>query len=440
MRLQGDIMLINFHRFAVLGFAGSLLVAAACGFAATGCSGQENTKAPPPGKVIQDQIAQAKDGATPKSTSAATKDSPALLTADELKDGWISLFDGETLFGWKPHSKADWKVHNGAIVVAGGEKGLLCTHVQFSDFELKVDFRAALGTNSGVFLRTSPVVGMEDVTTKCYELNIAPPDNPFPTGGFVGRKKGVEVPDSREWQSFHVTLVGGQAKVELNGKTVLEYTDEKPIGRGYIGLQYREGQVEFKNIKLKPLGLTPLNNGKDLAGWKDTEGSKSKFVAENGEINVKDGRGSLESEAKFGDFVLQWECISHAKELNSGIFFRCIPGEITNGYECQIHNGYKDGDRSKPKDFGTGGIYRRIAARKVMADDLVWFNQTLVADGANIECWVNGYPVTAWTDERKPNNNPREGLRVEAGTLQLQGHDPTTNLSFRNLQAVELAK
>ena len=430
-------MLIHLHRFAIAALVASLLFAA-------GCVGQESVvKTAPPAKAIQDQIAQAKKDETPAAVKKTSNEKTSLLTADELKDGWIALFDGETLFGWTPHSKADWKVHNGAIVVgevASEEaKGLLCTHVQFSDYELKVDFRAAKGTNSGVFLRTAPVVGMEDVTTKCYELNIAPPDNPFPTGSFVGRKK-AEVPDSREWQTFHVTLVGGQAKVDLNGKTVLEYTDEKPIGRGYIGLQYREGQVEFKNIKLKPLGLKPLNNGQDLAGWKDTEGSKSKFVAENGEINVKDGRGSLESEAQFGDFVLQWECISHAKELNSGIFFRCIPGEITNGYECQIHNGTVDGDRTKPKDFGTGGIYRRIKARKVVSNDLEWFQQTLVADGANIACWVNGYPVTMWTDDRKPNNNPREGLRVEAGTLQLQGHDPTTNLSFRNLRAAELAK
>lgn len=411
-----------------------------------GCIGQESQvkHTPPPAKKIAEQVAQAEKAADkPAAKEVAAKpsaDSPALLTAEELKDGWIALFDGESLFGWTPHSKADWKVHNGAIVVAGGEKGLLCTHVQFSDYELKVDFRAAKGTNSGVFLRTAPVVGKDDVTTKCYELNIAPPENPFPTGSFVGRKKAEEVPDSREWQTFHVTLVGGKAKVDLNGKTVLEYTDEKPLGRGYIGLQLNEGQCEFKNIKLKPLGLTALNSGKDLTGWKDTEGSKSKFVAENGEINVKDGRGSLESEATFGDFVLQWECISHAKELNSGIFFRCIPGEITNGYECQIHNGYLDGDRNKPKDFGTGGIYRRIKARKVVSNDLEWFQQTLVADGANIACWVNGYPVTMWTDERAPNKNPREGLRTEAGTLQLQGHDPTTNLSFRNICGVELAK
>ncbi|WP_425618467.1 DUF1080 domain-containing protein [Anatilimnocola sp. NA78] len=419
------------------------------GLQSTGCIGQESTVkvTPPPAKKIAEQIAQAEKKLADKAeTTVAAKpvsEAPALLSPDELKDGWIALFDGSSLFGWHAHSKADWKVHDGAIVVGGGEKGLLCTHVQFADYELKVDFRAAKGTNSGVFLRTSPVIdGMsDDLTTKCYELNIAPPSNPFPTGSFVKRKKADEVAEKTDWQSFHVTLVGGKAKVDLNGKTVLEYDDEKPIGRGYIGLQFNEGQVEFKNIKVKPLGLASLANGKDLTGWKDVAGSKSKFtMTAAGEINVKDGRGSLESEATFGDFVAQWECISNAKELNSGIFFRCIPGEVTNGYECQIHNGYKDGDRTKPKDFGTGGIYKRIPARMVVSNDNEWFHQTLIADGANIECWVNGYPVTAWTDERKADSNPRNGLRTEAGTLQIQGHDPTTDLSFRNLRAVELTK
>ena len=423
------------HHSASISF---LLVVVACG-----CGGQTTPIAPPAAK-IKEQVAQAPQSTVAQEVQTVAKpvaDSPALLTAEELNGGWIALFDGETLFGWHPHSKADWKVHDGAIVVGEGDKGLLCTHVQFSDYELKVDFRAAKGTNSGVFLRTSPVVGMDDVTTKCYELNIAPPDNPFPTGSFVGRKKAEEVPEKTDWQTFHVRLVGGEATVLLDGKTVLEYSDPKPVGRGYIGLQLNQGQAEFKNIKLKPLGTKSLTNGKDLTGWKDVKDSKSKFVAtENGEINVKNGRGSLESEATFGDFVLQWECISHAKELNSGIFFRCIPGEITNGYECQIHNGYKDGDRSQPKDFGTGGIYRRVKARRVVSNDLEWFHQTLIADGANIACWVNGYPVTAWTDDRKPDPNPRNGLRVEAGTLQLQGHDPTTNLSFRNIRGVELAK
>jgi len=368
---------------------------------------------------------------------------PKPLTDAELADGWISLFDGETLFGWKAASKADWQVKDGAIRVTGGEKGLLCTTVEFDNYVLKADFRAAKNTNSGIFLRTAPVLGPTDVTTKCYELNIAPPDNPFPTGGFVGRQKGKQVPErENEWQSYEVTVNGAKSTVKLNGEAVLEYTDPKPIGRGFIGLQLNEGQCEFKNIKLKPLGLENLFNGKDLTGWKNHPESKSTYtVNDKGEIHVTStGRGALESDKQFGDFALQMEAISHAPELNSGMFIRCIPGELTNGYECQIHNGIKEGDRRQPKDFGTGGIYRRVPARLVVPNDKEWFYITVVADGKNISVWVNGYQVTDWTDDRKPDKNPRNGLRTEPGTLQLQGHDPTTDLSFRNIRAHELAK
>ena len=52
---------------------------------------------------------------------------------------------------------------------------------------------------------------MDDIKTKCYELNIAPPDNPFPTGSFVGRQKAKEVPErAGEWQSFEATLDGAE--------------------------------------------------------------------------------------------------------------------------------------------------------------------------------------------------------------------------------------
>lgn len=315
--------------------------------------------------------------------------------------------------------------------------------MEFDNYVLKADFRAAKNTNSGIFLRTAPVLGMNDVTTKCYELNIAPPENPFPTGGYVGRLKGKTVPErAGEWQSYEVTLDGAKSTVKLNGETVLEYTDPKPTGRGHIGLQLNEGQVEFKNIKLKPLGLQPLFNGKDLTGWKNHPKSKSTFtVTDKGAIHVTaTDRGALESEKQFGDFVLQMEAISHGESLNSGLFFRCIPGDLVNGYESQIHNGIKNGDRKQPVDHGTGGIQWRASARLVVSNDKEWFYKTIVADGPHISVWVNGYQVTDLTDDRKPDKNPRKGLRTEAGTLQLQGHDQTTDLSFRNIRAKELAK
>ena len=43
---------------------------------------------------------------------------PTLLTPEQIADGWISLFDGETLFGWQPTSDADWKVEDGEIRVS----------------------------------------------------------------------------------------------------------------------------------------------------------------------------------------------------------------------------------------------------------------------------------------------------------------------------------
>ena len=57
----------------------------------------------------------------------------------------------------------------------------------------------------------------------------------------------------------------------------------------------------------------------------------------------------------------------------------------------------------------------------------------------HIATWVNGYPVADWTDRRRPNENPRRGLRTKAGTIMIQGHDPTTDLSFRKLRIGELA-
>lgn len=365
---------------------------------------------------------------------------PNQLTSKELADGWLLLFDGETTYGWKAESKANWTVKDGTIQVSEGEPGLLRTTSQFADYELLVDFKAAKGTNSGVFLRTAPVIAKEGVTTQCYELNIAPQDNPFPTGGFVGRQKGKEVTESDAWQTFHVVAEGAKFTVKLNGEEVLSYTDPKPLGRGFIGLQLNSGAVAFRNIKLKPLGLASLFNGKDLTGWKTYPDMASKFtVNDKGELNVKNGKGQLESVGEFGDFVLQLECISHKPALNSGIFFRSIPGQQMNGYECQIQNGMKDGDRNKPQDCGTGGFYRRSDARRIVANDLEWFHLTLIASGPHMASWVNGIQVSDWTDTRKPHENPRSGLRVEKGTLMIQGHDPTTDLSFRNLRAAEMA-
>ena len=371
-------------------------------------------------------------------TTGAKAAEPNTLSTEEIADGWILLFDGETLFGWTPGSEANWKAHDGMISVSEGKGGLLCTNSEFADYQLHVDFRSPANTNSGVFLRTK--LKPRSVKDECYELNIAPESNPFPTGGFVQRQRAEGAnPLADEWNSFDVTAEAGHFVVKLNGKQELDYTDPKPTLRGFIGLQLNQGHVDFRNVKLKPLGLKSLFNGHDLSGWKPTTGSKSvASVTPEGWINIKHGSGSLESEGQFGDFVLQFDAISNEKNSNSGVFFRSIPGQKMNGYECQINNAVKNNDHTKPADGGTGAIYRRQNARKVIPDDMEWFSETLIATGSHMACWINGYLVSDVVDKREPNNNPREGSRTAAGTFQLQGHDAKTNASFRNLRAVEL--
>jgi hypothetical protein len=366
--------------------------------------------------------------------------SPNTLTSNELSEGWILLFDGQSLFGWSKASEADWKVADGMVRVGDGQPGLLHTATQFADYELKVDFRAAEGTRSGVFLRTSPKPA--GPASGCYAVGIAAASGgDFSTGSLVGRKKAAPVKLDGDWHQLHITANGNQFVVRFDGSEVLQYEDARPLGRGFIGLQYDQGRIDFRSIKLRPLGMQPIFNSKDLSGWTVYPDKQSRFgVTKDGSLNIKDGPGQIETVGQYGDFVLQTEIFVNGKELNSGIFFRCIPGDFQMGYESQIHNGFVGDDRNQPNNGGTGGIFRRQVARRVVADDFTWFHKTIVCDDRHMAVWVNGIQVSDWTDTRPPHENPRKGRRLEKGTIILQGHDPTTDLSFRNMRIAEIAE
>lgn len=186
------------------------------------------------------------------------------LTPQEKADGWILLFDGRTLSGWEPDSECNWQVRDGAIRVSKGKLGLLVTKREFDNYVLKVDFRSVRGANSAVYLRTP--FEMTDVTTSCYELNIADFDDKLPyhhspTGSFMLRKLCEGYHDTTDWQHFEVVADGAYFAVKLDGWRVLEYTDPKPVKTGRIGLQFNRGLLEFRNIKLKRL---PSKNTNDV--------------------------------------------------------------------------------------------------------------------------------------------------------------------------------
>lgn len=340
---------------------------------------------------------------------ADDKPQPNALTAKEIADGWVMLFDGESTFGWKVEGEA--KVKDGWIVF-GGE---MATSAQTT----------TRGVGGNIYLEA------EWSGAKRPELYAL----------------GIESPASLLRDTKPNTLIPWplSANPEGNAKA-------RPLAP--VRLEVPAGsELKLRRVRYHPFGYIDLNetkvggeklfNGKDLTGWKvngaDPKRAASKWsVTKEGELAVKDGPGDLVCEKEFANFVLQFECKTNGKALNSGIFFRCIPGQYQNGYEAQIQNAYKDDDRTKPADFGTGAIYRRIAARKVVSNDNEWFTMTVAANGKHIATWVNGYQTVDWTDDRKENDNPRQGYRAAKGPLSIQGHDPTTDILFRNIRASEL--
>lgn len=359
------------------------------------------------------------------------------LPKDELAIGWIRLFDGQSMMGWQNAGNANWKVEDGCLVATTGDAGLLCTSVRFSDYELMLEYQGEATTNSGIFLRTPAVP--TDPSKDCYELNIAPQDNPFPTGSLVGRVKvseQVDEPEAGEWHSLHAMVDREKVQAWVDGQLSADYTDTTGLTNGLIGLQFREGTIRFRNIRLRPITYAILP-AKDLKDFNTPAGAAKAELNEQGALVLTGGKGHIELLQPHANCCIQLAAETLAENVNSGLFFRCIPGEDMNGYECQINHGFKE-DRRRPVDAGTGAIFRRAVAKAVLSDEKQVAYVTVVADGPQICTWVNGVQVVEWKDTRPPNDNPRKGSKVEAGTIMLQAHDPTCAIRFDSLSICPL--
>jgi hypothetical protein len=369
------------------------------------------------------------------------QEAPNTLSQKQISEGWIQLFDGATTFGWNARGTADWKLAEGAVQGTAPQTGMgmLCTTSEFADFELHVEALIDANANSGIMIR-APREG--DITAdNSYEVNIYDRHEKWPTGSINNVKRtSRKVKSVGRWTTFDILAEGEHFVVQVDGKKTLDAKDKRHR-RGVIALQsWGVGSVRFRNVRLKPRALTSLFNGKDLSEWKPLQGRSVYSVTPEGWLNIKDGGGEIQSVSQWGNFLLQLEIFSNGDHLNSGVFFREDPNSYWMGYESQIRNQWQGDDRSKPVDFGTGGLYHHHPARRVVPSDREWFTMTVLADDAHIAIWVNGYQTTDFVDNRKEDasGTARRGKRTKAGVIGLQGHDPTTDLSFRNIRAAEL--
>ncbi|MBS0202220.1 MAG: DUF1080 domain-containing protein [Planctomycetes bacterium] len=185
--------------------------------------------------------------------------------ADE--PGYRSLFNGKDLTGWDGDTTL-WKVADGAIL--GDSPGIkhnqfLCTKENFGDFELKLEFRMKDGVgNSGVQFRTKKVPNSTEVSG--YQADIGEKYWGCLYDESRRNKILVQPPATFEatlkkgdWNEYSIRAEGDHVVLKMNGVTTVDYHEpDADIARsGIVALQVHSGgpmKVEFRNIRIKPLG------------------------------------------------------------------------------------------------------------------------------------------------------------------------------------------
>ena len=159
--------------------------------------------------------------------------------------GYVSLFNGKDLTGWQytDAEKFDGKTsasderyvaRDGILVVqplgAGPRLRQLWTSKLFStNFTLKLEFRAAVNADSGIFVRKPQL--------QCRDYLVA------------GPYKELKQYKPQDWNEVVIVVRNNVAHCTCNGE-VLEAALNLPE-TGPVGLEADRGQMEYRNIRLR---------------------------------------------------------------------------------------------------------------------------------------------------------------------------------------------
>ena len=201
--------------------------------------------------------------------------------------GYVALFNGKDLTGWKglmgapldnPAERAKaspeqlakstkyanglmkqhWSVKDGILIYDGKGKSL-ATVKDYGDFEMLVDWKILPAGDSGIYLRGTPQVQIWDPDKK--------PASGVGSGGLYNNVNGPSTPLKKadkpvgEWNTFHIVMIGDEVTVKLNGAVVVEkakltnfFERGTPLPeKGPIELQYHGDPLWFKNVYIKEL-------------------------------------------------------------------------------------------------------------------------------------------------------------------------------------------
>jgi hypothetical protein len=171
------------------------------------------------------------------------------------KDGWISMFDGKTLDGWKANERPEsWKVVDGAIVGDGPVSHLFWMKQECENCEFRAEVKLNHSGNSGMYFRTAFGPGFP----RGYESQVenTSPD-PQKTGSLYGIARVTEqLIQDDTWWTQHIIAQGNHIIIKVNGKTVVDTKDERNrYTKGYLALQQHNAGsvVQYRNLMMRPL-------------------------------------------------------------------------------------------------------------------------------------------------------------------------------------------
>ncbi|WP_372950741.1 DUF1080 domain-containing protein [Mariniphaga sp.] len=407
------------------------------------------------------------------------------------EEGFVSMFNGKNLDGWqgmlldgnpikiarlseaeraRAREEADkkmlenWSVKDGQIIFNGHGANLVSVK-KYKDFELIVDWRITRKGDSGIYLRGTPQVQIWDTSRVESGAQVG-------SGGLYNNnpdnvRNPLKVADNPvgEWNTFHITMIGENVTVYLNGELVVDnvrmdnYWDRSiPIfEEGTIELQAHGNELAFRDIYVKEInineiglteeekaeGFVSLFNGMNLDGW---QGNKTDYLAENGELVVqpsRGGHGNLFTEKEYSDFIFRFE-FQLTPGANNGLGIRApLSGDAAyQGMELQILDNTAPIYANLDEYQYHGSVYGVIPAKRGYLKPVgEWNEQEVVVQGSKIKITLNGTVILDGDIAEASKNGTLDGrdhpgLKREKGYIGFLGHG--SELKFRNIRIKDL--
>jgi len=208
---------------------------------------------------------------------------PNSLTPAEAREGWRLLFDGQTTAGWRGYHRQDmptgWQVVDGALIRVA-EAGDIITVDQFTDFDLRLEWRISPGGNSGIFYRVTEegeygyysgpeMQVLDDAQHADGHSRLTSAGSAY---GLYAAPAGVVRP-AGEWNDARIVVQGHHVEHWLNGQQVVSYELLSPeweakvkaskfaqwpgygrAARGHVALQDHGDWVAYRNIRIREIG------------------------------------------------------------------------------------------------------------------------------------------------------------------------------------------